>query len=799
MDNPDKIKEKLKNNSPKSKDNMNNDKDNIIESNNIKKLDSKSSGKELNLLKSDSNKTTALLSFKSGSINSISEEKEEGQISNIFKEDHSLKTLHSIETISDSEKISYNKVKENFKENFIEINIVYKINENKTNEKIKIFGEKFVEKNKNISKIIIDGKERELVSFIEYDNKNHNKKLQIKLKISDKVNNLNYMFYNCTKLLSFKDITNLDISNVINMSYIFAGISSLESLPDISKWKTHNVIDMSGIFSDCISLKTLPDISKWNLEKVTNISKMFSGCSSLECLPDISRWDLSNVKDISGLFFGCSSLYSSADISKWNTRNVINMSGIFSNCSSLKRLPNINLWNTINVTNMSGLFSGCSSLIELPDISMWDISNVTNISGIFSGCSILEKLPDISLWNTKSIKNMNELFSGCNSLKILPDISKWNMNNVTNICGMFSRCSSLEKLPDISKWEINNIINMKGLFYDCPSLNLMPEIQKWILNNIIKNNIDIDTENGSSLENTTILNKENINENKNITEKENENENENENVSKNNLSKRNIIKISSNINNNNNSELKSSNSSGNINNPFDISSYLNNKESQRDFLKSEENNNIEKVEIIFDEKNENVLFSNKELLKETAFKILKESNFQFHNNKKGCEPFIIYDKIEYNDSEDANIKTMKEIKIEEIKKMEIPKKFDYLQYNYVKFIEVLQNFEYSIKKQFVHKYKFKIELNFIMKPAKYRTNSIFEIDCRYNLEIPYQQKMMFVDENILNGEPTGSTGFLFMINNMNCENLQNLNYYNYSYTSQNNPIDDDEYYDNFYN
>ena len=208
---------------------------------------------------------------------------------------------------------------------------------------------------------------------------------------------------------------------------------------------------------------------------------------------------------------------------------------------------------------------------------------------------------------------------------------------------------------------------MKGLFYDCPKLNIMPDIKEWILNNYIKNNIYIENENDSPLKKTKVLNTEDI------IVKENE--------ILNNLSKIKIININSDNNNNNN--LKSSNSSNEIKNPFEESSYLNNEQSQRNFLKSDENN-LKKVELIFDGKSENPLFSNKELLKETTFKILKKSIFEFHNNKKGCEPYIIYDKIEYNDSENINIKNMKETTIEEIKKINNPNNFVYLGYNYNK-------------------------------------------------------------------------------------------------------------------
>ena len=105
-----------------------------------------------------------------------------------------------------------------------EINIIYGIK--KDDKYIKIFGNIFVENNKNKCKMMIDNKEYEITEKYCVNNKNHNK-LYIKLK---------------------------GINNVINMSNMFKECSSLLSLPDISKWNTNNVIDMSYIFYGCSSL-----------------------------------------------------------------------------------------------------------------------------------------------------------------------------------------------------------------------------------------------------------------------------------------------------------------------------------------------------------------------------------------------------------------------------------------------------------------------------------------------------------------------------------------------------------------
>ena len=60
------------------------------------------------------------------------------------------------------------------------------------------------------------------------------------------------------------------MNNVNNMSFMFYECSELKSLPDISKWNVNNVRDMEGLFSGCSALKSLPDISNWN---ITNLYK----------------------------------------------------------------------------------------------------------------------------------------------------------------------------------------------------------------------------------------------------------------------------------------------------------------------------------------------------------------------------------------------------------------------------------------------------------------------------------------------------------------------------------------------
>ena len=218
-------------------------------------------------------------------------------------------------------KEKYESEKNNVKDNNIdEITIIYKNKKiNNINEKIKnniknklgeemsknkLFGERFVRNNKNNCKIVINGKEKELVSFYDIERLEENVILEIKLKGINKIKNMSYMFCGCLSLLSLQDISKLKTDNIIDLACLFSGCISLTELPDISKWNTNNVTDIGCIFHGCSSLTKLPDISKWNTNNVTNIGCIFYGCSSLIELPDISKWNINNVTIMVGIFEG---------------------------------------------------------------------------------------------------------------------------------------------------------------------------------------------------------------------------------------------------------------------------------------------------------------------------------------------------------------------------------------------------------------------------------------------------------------------------------------------------------------
>ena len=95
--------------------------------------------------------------------------------------------------------------------NIDEINIIYKVNDNK----IKLFGNNFVKNNKNNCKLIIDGKEEELKEFYNLGLSSANRNtLEVKLKNITKITNMNNIFNECISLLSLPDISKWNITTV---------------------------------------------------------------------------------------------------------------------------------------------------------------------------------------------------------------------------------------------------------------------------------------------------------------------------------------------------------------------------------------------------------------------------------------------------------------------------------------------------------------------------------------------------------------------------------------------------------
>ena len=264
----------------------------------------------------------------------------------ILNDYYDYPNLKHFETISNIEKF----VTFSFGDyNEINIDYIFKEEDIKDN-KIKVFGQGFVHKNKENCFLIVGEKLMELNEFICLSDifdkipTNSSIKLEIKLieRKTKKINDLSFMFHKVTAIMISKlNYFGFNFKNITDMRYMFYRCSSLKILPDISNWDTRNVTNMDFMFYDCSSLSSIPDISKWNTRNVTRMKYMFYKCSSLSSFPDISKWDTSNLTGTDFMFCHCSSLSSFPDISKWNTKKLIYTYNMFKNNIILLNFSNL--------------------------------------------------------------------------------------------------------------------------------------------------------------------------------------------------------------------------------------------------------------------------------------------------------------------------------------------------------------------------------------------------------------------------------------------------------------------------
>ena len=220
-----------------------------------------------------------------------------------------------------------------------EIILHYKFNEeNIKDNKVVLFGDKFVNNNKENCFLIINGKNIvELNRFIDlkdiYEKIPKEAPLSLKVQLIERkrkvMTDLSFMFYNISTITDISYSSNYDSGEVRNMSYMFYNCQST-CLPNfIEKFNTINVIDMSYMFYNCSLVKQIPDISKWDVRFLKKANNMFENCLSLSIFPDILNWKMINIEQMNYMFKNCKSLQNLPDTLDMNTNDKVEMKGIF--------------------------------------------------------------------------------------------------------------------------------------------------------------------------------------------------------------------------------------------------------------------------------------------------------------------------------------------------------------------------------------------------------------------------------------------------------------------------------------
>ena len=279
---------------------------------------------------------------------------------------------------------------------------------------------------------------------------------------TQKITNMDSMFYSNADLVTIKSIDKWDVSNVKNMKYMFYNCG-FEYI-DIANWNTGNVIDMSHMFDSCYQLRRI-ELSRWNTENVETMQSMFRYCERLNIL-DVVNWNVAKVKTMEDMFYRCLKLIT-INIDKWETHSLENTKSMFADCILLDHVGTVSNLEFGNVTTMEDMFYRCKSLRELDGTNKWNTSKVTNMSRLFKNCETIKEI-DLSNWGNSELEDASYMFEGCTSLKDAK-LTNFNFGNIITLSSMFRDCISLESM-DLSNSDMEKVENTNRMFYNCSSL-----------------------------------------------------------------------------------------------------------------------------------------------------------------------------------------------------------------------------------------------------------------------------------------------------------------------------------------
>ena len=133
-----------------------------------------------------------------------------------------------------------------------EMHLVYLIPNNQ--KSIKLFCNKFVDKYKELCKLIYNGHTYSLNQYFQTDNIAYEDKIKGEIKIILKgiehVKNMEFMFSRCKELKKVI-ATGTDFSKVEIMDSTFERCDNLEKITNTSKWNLENVKTLKGLFYKC--------------------------------------------------------------------------------------------------------------------------------------------------------------------------------------------------------------------------------------------------------------------------------------------------------------------------------------------------------------------------------------------------------------------------------------------------------------------------------------------------------------------------------------------------------------------
>ena len=301
--------------------------------------------------------------------------------------------------------------------------------------------------------------------------------------------------YNHT-LKNLETITGMEYLNtekVTNMNNMFYYCSKLKEI-DLSHFNTAKVTKMAGMFTYCSSLKTL-DLRTFNMDNVTYVRSMFAECSELVtifCSEDLSRIEESTI------FKGCTKLLGGQGTTCDGINNIgsqyarpdggIGDPGYFTD--------NKEIYTTFKDGVLTYYYDGkrtfyegqglktevydasaterCKGYNEQVKKAVIDVSMsqapMTSAAYMFYNLTQMTTVEGLENLNTADVETMSCMFRDCMSLTSL-DINSLNMSKVEYVHDMFHGCKHLKTIYCNEDWsKLDGLKGWTDLFLGCEDL-----------------------------------------------------------------------------------------------------------------------------------------------------------------------------------------------------------------------------------------------------------------------------------------------------------------------------------------
>ena len=338
-----------------------------------------------------------------------------------------------------------------------------------------IFGETFVQNNKDNIALIINGKPNKLVDkFTLLKGKNN-----IKMMIKNELTNIEEMFRGCKTLVNINDLKYLDLKNISSIKNLFYKCESLKDIKVLENWDVSKLEDLSGLFYYCRSLYDINPLKNWNVSNCKNFSLIFAECEALYNLDALKNWDVSNANDLSSMFYLCKNIRDVNPLKNWNVSKCNNLSRIFFSCYWLTDINALENWDVSSCNDFSAIFSECYYLEDLKPLKNWDVSNGLNFRSMFSSLGILTDITPLKNWNVSKSKNFSSLFYSCEKLSDLKPLQNWDVSNCENFSATFYSCVSFSDLSPLKNWNVSKCENFCRMFLECRSLSNISPLFNW--------------------------------------------------------------------------------------------------------------------------------------------------------------------------------------------------------------------------------------------------------------------------------------------------------------------------------